>query len=117
MSDHSILYDLAYPTGAWECRAADDAPCRAVWDCECESITDYSVIDGVPCHRNAYDDQAFHAGRFDADRCNLRDWFEGQDECVEGEVRVDVTEHFRGDFYEFEATAATLITTPEADHA
>lgn len=54
MSDHSIIIDLRFPGfpgfPAFECNAPDGSPCKAKWDCECEAIWDYRVIDGMPAH-------------------------------------------------------------------
>lgn len=114
MSDHSIVYDLLSPAvGTWECRAPKTAVCHAIWDCECENITDYTVMGGKPYHRNAADPQMFHTGRFDPSTCTLRDWYENQDECVEGLVRVDVDPVNEWDYVIFTATRATLVTEKE----
>lgn len=112
MSDHSIVYDLQHPgNGELECRAAPDAPCKAVWSCDCESTYGYHVHEGRPHHYSTWDNgdlRGHHIGHFDPDHCGLRDWHENSDEDVSGAVRVAVDPQWHGDFYTFEATSAEL---------
>lgn len=93
MSDHSTVIDMQYPSqGTFECNAPDDAPCHAVWKCDCEAIYDYESIGGCPTHRHSPETgSGIHVGTFDNNQCNLRDWFENQDESVSGQVRVHVS--------------------------
>ena len=116
MSDHSIVYDLQYPgNGELECHASSDAPCRAVWDCDCESIYGFHVVDGAPHHFSTYDDVAavrgHHVGRFDPGHCTIRDWHENSEEDVTGTVRVAVDPSWEDDCYAFESVSAELATT------
>lgn len=114
MSDHTITYDLQHPgNGEMECLATPDAPCRAVWDCGCESIYGYHVAEGVPHHFSTYDGdevqvRGHHVGRFDPDHCNIRDWHENSEEDVTGTVRVAVDPSWEHDYYVFEAVSAEL---------
>lgn len=116
MNDHAITYDLQHPgNGELECSAAPNAPCRAVWDCECESIHDFHIVDGQPHHYNTYDgddlwDTRFHhVGKFDDGACNLRDWHENSEEDVTGTVRVQIDPSWEGDCYVFEAVSAEVV--------
>ena len=114
MSDHSIIIDLQYPQGGrFECNAPDNSPCKAQWDCECEYIPNYEVIDGKPTHYDTWDEWAINngkasrcVGRFDNTQCNLGDWYDNQDEAVEGTVRIDVTPVHDVDYVTFTAIAA-----------
>lgn len=116
MSDHSIVYDLQYPgNGTLECHAAPDAVCRAVWNCDCETIHDFHVVDGQPHHFSTWesfweDDQVrgHHVGKFDPDECHLRVWHEESEESVTGTVRVTVEPEWHGDYYTFKAVTAEL---------
>lgn len=113
MSMHTITYDLFYPgNGTMTCHAPVGAPCRAVWDCDCESTYGYHVKDGKPHHYSTYDDgisvRGHHVGRFDPDECNLCDWHGSSEGDVIGAVVVDVEPQWEGDYYTFRATAARL---------
>lgn len=114
MSDHSIIYDLHYPQrGTFVCNASDDSQCNAAWNCECETIWGYRVIGGSPVHDTTVEgaeaaDNAIHVGWFDNDQCNLTDWYDNQDECVDGEIRVDVDPVNEFDYVAFTATAARM---------
>lgn len=113
MSDHAIVYDLQYPgNGTLECAAAPDAPCRAVWDCDCESIYDYHVHEDQPHHYSTWDDEqvrGHHIGYFNPGACTIREWHENSDEDVAGTVRVQVDPSWEGDFYTFRAVTAEVV--------
>lgn len=93
-----------YPSSRLICHAPGDAPCKAVWDCECETIFDYLVTrEGKPTHLpDPYDKHHWHEGRFDHTQCSLADWFENDDEPLQGTVTLDVTPTWEGDFYTFQ---------------
>ena len=78
-SAHRIV--IADGLVTFECHAADDALCHAVYDCRCEEWFESGVEDGVPWHEIA-DGQVTlrHYGRFDPQECNVRDWIDGQGE-------------------------------------
>ncbi len=110
MSDHSIVIDLQSPGfPRFECYAPDGSPCYAKWDCECENIWDYRVIDGLPAHDSTHEGEGHpgnevHVGRFDNTHCNLEEWHDNCGEAVEGAVRVDVTPVYEVDYVTFMAT-------------
>lgn len=116
-SDHSIIFDRmgATSTARWDCRAEDTAPCRVVYDCQCESVPGFEIIDGVPTHA-VYDDFGpdpnaiidRHAGRFIPDYCVFETWFEEQDECVYGQMSVIVEPEWEHGAVSFAATAVSL---------
>lgn len=114
MSDHSIIIDLQAPGfPSFECSAPDGSPCKAAWDCECETIWSYRIVGGSPVHNTTMEGteaagNAIHIGRFDNDQCNFTEWYENQEECVDGTVRVDVTPVNEIDYVTFTATAARL---------
>lgn len=113
MSKHHIVYDLESPShGTFVCEAAPDDQCRAVFDCSCEIYFEYHVENGLPHHYSTYADgiqvRGHHVGKFDPTACSLMDWHDNSDECVRGEIRVDVTPDFTEEWVEFEATAASL---------
>ena len=117
MSDHSIIIDLRFPGfpgfPAFECNAPDGSPCKAKWDCECEAIWNYRVIDGMPAHDSTrggeeHPGNEVHVGRFDNTDCNLEEWHDNQDEAVEGTVRVDVKPVHDIDYVTFTAIAARV---------
>lgn len=112
MSDHSIVIDMRHSgSGRFECNAAPDAPCRAVWDCECESSWRYRTIDGKPAHDSTFEGtesagNEVHIGRFDPEYCDLTDWYDNQEECVDGTVRVAVSPVNEIDYVTFVVTGA-----------
>ncbi|MFE1082471.1 hypothetical protein [Brevibacterium sediminis] len=114
MSDHSIVIDLQLPgSPRFECNAPDGAPCKAQWECECETIWGYRVVGGSPVHDTTMEGadglgNAIHVGRFDNTRCNLTEWHDNQDEAVEGTVRVDVKPVNEIDYVTFTATSARI---------
>lgn len=114
MSDHSIVIDLQFPgSPRFECNAPDGAPCKAQWDCECETIWTYRTVNGVPMHDSTPEGTdasgcEVHAGRFNNDQCNLTEWHDNQDEAVEGTVRIDVTPVNEIDYVTFTATSARI---------
>jgi len=114
MSDHSIIIDLQYSGfPRFECKAPDNAQCKAQWECECENIWNYRVIGGSPVHDTAPEGEggfgnAIHVGSFDNDQCNLTEWYDNQDEAVEGTVRVDVKPVNEIDYVTFTATSARV---------
>lgn len=116
-SDHSIIFDRmgATSTARWDCRAEDTAPCRVVYDCRCEEVPGFKIIDGVPTHA-IYDDFGpdpnaildRHAGHFVPDHCVFADWFEEQDECVRGEVIISVEPEWDHSAVTFTVAAASI---------
>lgn len=119
MSDHSIIIDLQAPSfPRFKCNARDGAPCKAQWDCECETAWGYRVIGGSPVHDTTPEGEggfgnAVHVGRFNNANCNLRDWHDNCDEAVEGTVRVDVEPVNEVDYVTFSATGARVVTSDE----
>lgn len=109
MSDHSIIIDMRYPQGGrFECNAADGSKCKVAWDCECEYIWKYQVVDSKPQHHDSDVNGEVHVGRFENDQCNLTDWYDNQEEDVEGKIRVDVSPVNEIDYVTFTATAARI---------
>ena len=89
----------------FECRAAEDAPCRAVYDCDCEEWVADGVDDGVPWHENeafsSWERKVRHFGRFDPRECNAGDWIEGdpigcQARGTDGQVVIPVEVSWTG---------------------
>lgn len=73
----------------FECHAATDSLCHAVYDCDCEEWFADGVDDGVPWHETetltgcageSWERTVRHFGRFDLQECNARDWIYGQGE-------------------------------------
>lgn len=120
MSDHSIILDMRAPQfGGFECTAPNGSPCHAVWDCECETIWGYRRIGGNPAHDTTMEGSdglgnEVHTGYFDGSQCNLTDWYDNQEECVNGEIRIDVSPVNEIDYVTFNATSAR-IETPTAN--
>ena len=109
MSDHTL--DITFDEGfsaSFICAAPADALCKAVWVCECESIGGYAVINGLPTHKGDAH-RAPHVGKFVADACNYRDWFDGGEGLYEvaGRLSVDVEADWQGDYYDFTIPEAT----------
>ena len=98
-----IFFDGFSPTMSLSCQAPHDAPCKAEWDCDCETFFDFRVTDdGLPTHLpNPHDPHLWHTGRWGTE-CALADWFENDDEPLTGTVEVDVTATWEGDFYAFQ---------------
>lgn len=108
MSGHSVTIEWrdGWQSYTFTCDAAPDSLCRVAWDCVCESWNDQGVEDGVPWH--SHDDGEWRClGSFVEGLCNLRDWFENTDECIEGTLTVPVTARFQGDFYLFRVGGAS----------
>lgn len=76
---HSLVIESGFVM--FECNAAADAPCRAVYDCGCAEWVASGVEDGVPWHEpetfSSREQPERHYGRFDPRECNARDWIEG----------------------------------------
>lgn len=121
MSDHSITYDLQYSTrGTWKCEAPPEAFCHAVWDCGCEGIWNYQVVDGLPAHDSLpgdFDpDKETHVGHFDADQCSIQTFHDEGEEDVEGTIIVDVDPEWQGEWYLFKAVSARVDEGDEPDN-
>ena len=72
----------------FECHAATNWPCHAVYDCDCEEWFASGVEGGVPWHEpEAFSSRERHFGRFDPRECNARDWIEGDSDPIECQAR------------------------------
>lgn len=90
------------------CTAPADALCHAVWNCDCDSWCTQGVnSEGLPFHESEDDYGPDHVGRFDPEFCNLREWFDGSDETLNGEITFPVTPEWTGDGYRFSAVKDT----------
>ena len=110
MSEHSVKllfeYDT-YPTTEFVCSAPPEAFCHSVWDCDCETIRDYSVVHGVPAHEfwNAdTDEYETHWGKFGSD-CSIKDYF-GSWATLNGEIAVEVEPEWLGEGYDYPIIAS-----------
>lgn len=104
--DHRVEATFGGWTSSYRliCRAPGNAPCKAVWDCDCELIFDYMVDrEGKPTHLlDPFDKHTWHVGHFDHSQCSIRDWFEGDgEEELQGTVTFDVEPRWEGDFFSF----------------
>lgn len=109
MADHTVTVDYDQDPFAGDqtmtCNAPPLSQCHAVFDCECESWSEIGIVDGNPRHTSWGDE--VHVGRFNPKECNLRDWFEGTDECLAGSFTAPVDAEWEGDFYTFRLTPPT----------
>lgn len=104
MSEHEVIItaeDGCFTT-RFVCNAPSTSMCHAVWTCDCETFYRSGIRHGMPAHQPDYENpDRWHAGTFDPDFCNLRDWYEADDEGLSGEVTVPVEANFEGDYYAF----------------
>ena len=86
-SAHRIV--IADGLVTFECHAAADALCHAVYACDCEEWFESGVEDGNPWHETemitvcaseSWERTVRHYGRFDPQECMARDWIENQGE-------------------------------------
>lgn len=113
---HHVTLDIeasriVEPTATMTCTAPEQSLCRAVWDCGCEEWGDPRIEDGRPVHTiieygDDEDIEVDHVGRFDPAFCNLREWFHGSDETLNGKIVVAVTPEWTGDGYMFTITGS-----------
>lgn len=94
----------SFPLYSMQCMSSPDHFCRALWDCDCEEISGYAVMDGAPVH-NHYDDDGEefpYPGKFNPGNCGICDWFvnDGSEE-LSGEVAFEVEPKWEGDFYAY----------------
>lgn len=108
---HSVTIDFEgmYPhPSSFHCSAPDDAMCRAVWDCDCESWEYEGIAGGVPWH--GFTDSYLvadsvrttvtrHRGRFDPNHCNIIDWLANSDETGRGTITLPIKPEWQGDYY------------------
>lgn len=106
-SKHIVTAHLdggCFPRYSMECTSSPDHFCRASWDCDCEDISGYEVVDGKPVHTHYEDngEEIPYPGKFSPDDCTVREWFinDGSEE-LSGEVTFEVEPKWEGDFYAF----------------
>ncbi len=90
------------PEFTFHCHAPALSPCHAMWTCDCESLAEQGIRDGIPWHR-AYESDDEHTGELNPQECSLRDWFENTDEALRGSVTFPVTPDWQGDYVLFNA--------------
>lgn len=98
-----------YLRSTLNCPDAPESLCHAVYNCDCEEYGAEGVADGRPWHSPyAYDEAPSlvrHRGVFDPAVCNLRDWFDNEDDpIVTSSITVPVKPVWTGDGYEFHLT-------------
>lgn len=77
------------------CTEPADAPCKAVWDCECEGYLNYEVRNGRPTHSAVFPSVGERCiGRFSPGACDVGAQFDA-DSGLFGEITFDVD--FNGD--------------------
>ena len=91
------------PYARLTCHAPAEALCHASWTCDCERWESDGVQDGLPYHENGGADgrAVRHYGTFDPTACNLRNWFDDNEELLHGEVTFPIRAEWDGDYYTF----------------
>ena len=106
---HRAIIDLETGHARLRCEAPLHSMCHAVFDCQCEEYHDYGLDGRRPYHLSIDDDgeDITHWGSFDQDQCNLTDWFDNDDEPLNGEISVMVQETWECDYYSWSAVPGT----------
>jgi hypothetical protein len=98
MTDHKLALEFNDVLSVRvDCEAGPEAPCHAVWHCECEIIYDYRLsVEGAPLHSTVIEpgmtSPQTHTGHFDPDKCHLQDGLDlyHWSDLVQGTVTVPV---------------------------
>ncbi|MDM8086326.1 hypothetical protein QUV83_16245 [Cellulomonas cellasea] len=113
MSDHSVTVEWdrdGYPRYSFTCTAPAESDCHAHYECECESWVNSGIEDGKPWHSPeewhegdglSEEIEVRHFGRFDAESCGLRDWFENCDDVMRGSITFPIKTEWHGGSYTF----------------
>lgn len=101
-----------WPSVFMKCTAPSASSCHARWDCSCETFTLEHDFEGKPVHiaqEWGGDIEEEHVGEYDAEWCNLREWFsaDGQ-ELLAGTITFPVKASWEYDYYNFEIVEENL---------
>lgn len=105
--NHQARIDLASMTTELVCNAPLDSICHAQWDCECESWPDQGIEGGRAWHETH--DGETHWTTLNLDYCIWRDWFESDDEPLNGTVTVDITPRWEVDYAAFDLADSPTV--------
>lgn len=98
--DHFLEYEDGYEHIV--CEAHDEAPCHALWRCDCETWSDYEIRDHKPAHLTydyETDSDVWHEGVFRPSHCMHQDLFDS--DSVHGKFRIPVDPQWEGEWFEY----------------